>query len=187
MNAQFAPFLEPTGFLDFEHRALQRCTAAAIGKATDPVEQARRVLTAVRDLTWYDAYIVSEDPRKYRASTVAIASRAHCIPKAVLLTASCRAPGIPARLGFAGVRNHLQCASLRQRTDVVVCQATAACCSHIINALRASYGQLITDPTQQQTNSPSKRADERFTHAKHHARRPAHRENDRETCGIDSR
>lgn len=99
-----------------EHGAVQRCTAAAIGKATDPVEQARPVLTAVRDLIWYDPYAVSDDPRDYRASAVAVASRANCVPKAVLMTASCRAARIPARLGFAGVRNHLQSASLRQRT-----------------------------------------------------------------------
>jgi len=40
---------------------------------------------------------------------------AYCIPKAVLLSALCRAAGIPARLGFADVRNHLQSEKLRER------------------------------------------------------------------------
>jgi transglutaminase-like putative cysteine protease len=37
------------------------------------------------------------------------------VPKAVLLTAAARAVGIPARLGFADVRNHLQTPRLRER------------------------------------------------------------------------
>ena len=44
-------------------------------------------------------------------------------PKAVLLTAVARAAGIPSRLGFCDVRNHLQTYALRQRmggTDLFV-------------------------------------------------------------------
>ena len=41
-------------------------------------------------------------------------------PKATLLAASCRAAGIPARLGFADVRNHLSTERMRQlmKTDI---------------------------------------------------------------------
>lgn len=39
--------------------------------------------------------------------------RAYCVPKAVLLTAALRVAGMPARLGFADVRNHLQTDTLR--------------------------------------------------------------------------
>jgi hypothetical protein len=35
------------------------------------------------------------------------------VPKSILLTAACRAVGIPAGLGFADVRNHLQSEKLR--------------------------------------------------------------------------
>lgn len=115
MNAEFERWLEPTEFLDFEDGAVREFTANAIGGASDPVARARRIFTAVRDVIWYDPYTVSEDRRDYRASTVAAASGAYCIPKAVLLTACCRAAGIPARLGFADVRNHLQSESLRER------------------------------------------------------------------------
>jgi transglutaminase-like putative cysteine protease len=47
---------------------------------------------------------------------------AFCIPKAVLLTATARSLGIPARLGFSDVKNHLQTPKLaaRMRTDVFV-------------------------------------------------------------------
>jgi transglutaminase-like putative cysteine protease len=42
------------------------------------------------------------------------------VPKAILLAACCRARGIPARLGFADVRNHLSTERLRKMmgTDV---------------------------------------------------------------------
>jgi transglutaminase-like putative cysteine protease len=61
--------------------------------ATDPIDKAHRIITAVRDPIWYDANSIPEDPRQYQASAVAVAGRAYCIPKAVLLTAACRAAG----------------------------------------------------------------------------------------------
>jgi transglutaminase-like putative cysteine protease len=44
------------------------------------------------------------------------------VPKAILLAACCRALEIPARLGFADVRNHLSTARMRahMKTDVFV-------------------------------------------------------------------
>ncbi|KAA8946764.1 transglutaminase-like domain-containing protein, partial [Mycobacterium sp.] len=99
----------------------QRFTRAAIGESSDPVTCAQRLFVAVRDNIWYDPYSADDDPGHYRASYVATAARAYCVPKAVLLTAAARAAGIPARLGFADVRNHLQTDTLRARmggTDV---------------------------------------------------------------------
>lgn len=116
-------FLETTGFLDWQHDDVQRFTEDAVGDVRDPVQKARLIFTAVRDRIWYDPYSTDDDPEHYRASYVATASRAYCIPKAVLLTAAARAAGIPTRLGFADVRNHLQTTTLRARmggTDVFV-------------------------------------------------------------------
>jgi transglutaminase-like putative cysteine protease len=116
-------FLETTGFLDWQHDAVQRFTENAVGDVRDPVQKARSIFTAVRDRIWYDPYSTDDHPEHYRASYVATASRAYCVPKAVLLTAAARAAGIPARLGFADVRNHLQTDTLRARmggSDVFV-------------------------------------------------------------------
>ncbi|HEX2199541.1 MAG TPA: transglutaminase domain-containing protein, partial [Burkholderiales bacterium] len=49
----------------------------------------------------------SPEPDDYVASRVAEMPSAFCIQKAVLLAAAARAIGIPARLGFADVKNHL--------------------------------------------------------------------------------
>lgn len=106
-------FLGATEFLDIEHEAVREFTAVAVGSASTDRERSARLFTAVRDQIWYDPYSASEDPAHYRASFVLEAGRAYCVPKAVLLTAVCRSAGIPARLGFADVRNHLQTDSLR--------------------------------------------------------------------------
>ncbi|GAA3518825.1 transglutaminase-like domain-containing protein [Nocardioides daeguensis] len=124
-------FLEATEFLDIEHDAVRTFAAAAIGDASTDKEKAIRLFTAVRDRVWYDPYSVSDDPAHYRASFVLQAGRAYCVPKAVLLTAVCRSAGIPARLGFADVRNHLQTDALRARmggTDLFVYHGYSSIC-----------------------------------------------------------
>lgn len=113
MSRAPATLLAATEFLDTEHEDVRAFTEATVGDARSDKEKAKRLFTAVRDQVWYDPYTVSTDPTHYRASFVLQAGRAYCVPKAVLLTAVCRAAGIPARLGFADVRNHLQTESLR--------------------------------------------------------------------------
>ncbi|MBS4728566.1 transglutaminase [Mycobacterium sp. SM1] len=108
-------FLGTTEFLDWQHDNVQRFTDKAIGNSRDPVTRAQRIFLAVRDNIWYDPYSIDDNPDHYRASYVATATRAYCVPKAVLLTAAARAAAIPARLGFADVRNHLQTTTLRVR------------------------------------------------------------------------
>lgn len=116
-SADSAPsrFLETTHFLDWESEPVQLFTRSAVGDATDPVQVAGLIFAAVRDRIWYDPYTVSDNPDHYCASYVAAADSAYCVPKAVLLTAVARAAGIPARLGFCDVRNHLQTPALRRR------------------------------------------------------------------------
>jgi transglutaminase-like putative cysteine protease len=55
-----------------------------------------------------------------RASTTLANGYGWCVPKAALLAACCRALGIPARLGYADVRNHLSTERMRRymKTDV---------------------------------------------------------------------
>ncbi len=112
----------PTRFLDFEAPEVRALVARTLGDVTDPTERAVRLFYAVRDGIRYDPYATGSDPEAYRASRVATAAAAFCIPKAVLLTAAARAVGIPSRLGFADVRNHLSSEKLRARmgTDLFV-------------------------------------------------------------------
>ena len=116
----------PTWFIDSESDAVEAFVAAALADAevdlqTDTETVAAVALfRAVRDGFRYDPYDISRDPGDYRASTIATSSSNWCVPKAVLLTAAARHVGIPARLGFADVQNHLTSDKLEARmgTDV---------------------------------------------------------------------
>lgn len=127
----YVPYLAPTEFLDIDSAAVGEFTDSVIANAQSSREKAILLFEAVRDRIWYDPYSVSENPRDYRASSVLEAGRAYCVPKAVLLTAVCRAAGIPARLGFADVRNHLQTERLRtamRGSDLFVFHGYACLC-----------------------------------------------------------
>jgi transglutaminase-like putative cysteine protease len=102
-------YLAPTVIIDSNHPRIQahaRAVAGADG-GRDPVAAAVRLYYDVRDGIWYDPYLPFYRPEHFRASTVLAKGRAFCIGKAGLLCALGRAIGIPSRLGFADVRNHL--------------------------------------------------------------------------------
>jgi transglutaminase-like putative cysteine protease len=113
-------WLTPTWFIDSDSDAVATFAGAAAGDAGDPVEIARCLFYAVRDGIRYDPYSTAIEPEAYRASAVAGSERNWCIPKSVLLAAAARHKGIPARLGFADVRNHLTSEKLSESmgTDV---------------------------------------------------------------------
>lgn len=70
-------------------------------------EKAVKLYLRVRDDIRYNPYLPFYKPEHYLASNVIRSGTGFCIPKAVLLCAVARASGIPARIGFASVRNHL--------------------------------------------------------------------------------
>ena len=107
--------LAPTWFIDHDHPAVQAYAADAVGGAADPVEQAVALFRRVRDGIRYDPYGISYDPEAFRASAIASSERNWCVPKSVLLVAAARHLGIPARLGFADVRNHLTSEKLSEQ------------------------------------------------------------------------
>jgi transglutaminase-like putative cysteine protease len=75
--------------------------------AADEVERAVRLYGAIRDQITYDPYDRVTDPQTCSALRALERKRGYCIPKAALLVACARSLGIPGRLGFADVRNHL--------------------------------------------------------------------------------
>lgn len=107
--------LAATEFMDTEHPSLvayaEKVTAGLKGDA----EKAAALFLAVRDGLRYDPYTISYDPADYRASNVLEGSQKWCVSKAVLLAALARIVGLPARLGYADVKNHLQTNKLSDR------------------------------------------------------------------------
>ncbi len=102
-----APELATTWYIDHDHPAVQAYARDTVGDLTDPTERAIALFHRVRDGIRYDPYGISYEPAAFRASSVVGAPTNWCVPKSVLLTAAARHLGIPARLGFADVRNHL--------------------------------------------------------------------------------
>ncbi|WP_342593226.1 transglutaminase family protein [Ramlibacter agri] len=76
----------------------------------------------MRDGFRYDPYRIDLRPEGMRASAVVAAGYGWCVPKAGLLAAVARAAGIPARVGYADVRNHLSTERMRatMTTDVFI-------------------------------------------------------------------
>ncbi len=100
-------WLSPGVFVDSDHPAVVAFARATCEGATTDAERARLLFRTVRERLLYDPYSFTPDPNEHKASTLLARERAWCVPKAILLCASARAMGIPARLGFADVRNHL--------------------------------------------------------------------------------
>jgi transglutaminase-like putative cysteine protease len=101
-------YLAATSIIDADSKVIIDYAMSAIEGADDhPISKAVKLYYAVRDAIWYDPYIPFYRPEHYRSSHVLKNGRAFCIGKAGLLCALGRACGIPSRLGFADVRNHL--------------------------------------------------------------------------------
>lgn len=115
-----AQFLAPAAFIDSDSPDVSKFATLAIEGTTNSRAAALRLYSAVRDGVIYDPYVSLADPANYRASSVLAVSRGFCIGKSALLAASARAIGVPARVGFADVRNHLTSRRLYEitKTDV---------------------------------------------------------------------
>jgi transglutaminase-like putative cysteine protease len=113
------PALAPTALIDSDHPAV-RAFAGRHGRGFGDRERAVALYYAVRDGFRYDPYRIDLSPQGMKASAVLAAGYGWCVPKAALLAAACRASGIPARVGFADVRNHLATAHMREvmQTDI---------------------------------------------------------------------
>ena len=108
MDQKFRKYLLPTGIIDSDNIAVIDYAMDAVKNASDdPVDKAVKLYYAVRDVIWYDPYLPFYRPEHYRASDVLNKGRAFCVGKATLLCALGRVCGIPSRVGFATVRNHL--------------------------------------------------------------------------------
>jgi transglutaminase-like putative cysteine protease len=113
-------FLNPTPTIQSDHPAVADFAAAQAPAASAPREAAVRLYYAVRDGIRYDPYRFDLTEEGLSASKTLEAGHGWCVPKAILLAACCRSRGIPARLGYADVRNHLSTARMREtmNTDV---------------------------------------------------------------------
>jgi len=113
------PTLRATPLIDSDHPAVL-AFAQQHAHGADDRERAVALYYAVRDGFRYDPYRVDLSPEGMRASSVLSSGHGWCVTKSALLAAACRAVGIPARVGYADVRNHLSTERMRQvmKTDL---------------------------------------------------------------------
>lgn len=114
--------LLPGALIDSAHPDVRAFTHRVLADASDldARERAVRLYYAVRDGFRYDPYTVDLSPDGMRASRVLEQGHGWCINKAALLAAACRVAGVPARVGFADVRNHLSTERMRKVMDTDV-------------------------------------------------------------------
>jgi transglutaminase-like putative cysteine protease len=115
-------FLTAGVFIDSGSPQVIAFAKRTIEGAIDSRAAVLRLFSTIRDTIIYDPYVNFADPANYRASSVLAAARAFCIGKAALLAASARVIGVPARVGYADVRNHLTSPRLYEKikTDTFI-------------------------------------------------------------------
>ncbi|MEP4146061.1 MAG: transglutaminase family protein [Halioglobus sp.] len=113
-------YTQPSAYIDSDHPHIQALAAKLSNASASARENAVSLYYWARDEIRYNPYSLSTERHHYRASQVLAQGEAWCVPKAILLAALCRAVEIPARLGFADVRNHLSTPQMRElmETDV---------------------------------------------------------------------
>lgn len=101
--------LGATEFFDIEHPAVGAYLEKNLPnwRELPPTERAVRIYYLVRDGWRYNPYVVKSDRAAFTASYLMDKKQSYCIPKALLVGALARYTGIPARLGFGDVKNHI--------------------------------------------------------------------------------
>lgn len=107
-------YLAPGKFVDSDHPKVIDYARRAAGSNGSELERILRLFYTIRDEILYDPYVPLGDPGSYRASTTVERGRGFCIPKAALLAACLRVIGVPSRVGYADVRNHLATPRMRE-------------------------------------------------------------------------
>ena len=106
-----AAYRAPAEYIDSDHPAIRAFAADVAAGARGETATAVALYRAVREV--YYAVADTTDPEVFRASSVLAAGQGYCVGKASHLAAVCRASGIPARIAFADVTNHLTSPRLR--------------------------------------------------------------------------
>jgi transglutaminase-like putative cysteine protease len=115
-DAFLPEFLVSTAFVDSSSSEVRAFVSRSLDGAQDlsATDKAIRLFEAVRDRIKYNPFDIGTTEDDYRASRIAGKPSNYCVPKAILLAAALRAAGIPAAVGFADVRNHLNSPKLAE-------------------------------------------------------------------------
>lgn len=121
MNDSLNPYLQSGRFVDSRHpKVIDFARQHAVG--ADAREKAVALYYAVRDHVRYNPFQNFMLDESYRGSACLERRMGWCVSKAALLAGCARAVGIPARVAFADVKNHLTTPELSAKmgTDLFV-------------------------------------------------------------------
>jgi transglutaminase-like putative cysteine protease len=123
MKDDLRQYLRPTYFIDSDESEIIAFASDAVDDKGTLLEKSIALFYAVRDKIRYDPYKIDLEERDaFKASSIISRGYGYCVAKAIVLSAAARAAGIPSRLGFADVRNHLSTERLRRlmKTDTFI-------------------------------------------------------------------
>ena len=100
-------YLRPTAFIDSDNSQVKDYAQSKLIESSTDSQKAAALYLAVRDDIRYDPYHIILNPTAISASHTLEQGSGYCIEKSLLLAACGRACGIPSRLGFSIVQNHL--------------------------------------------------------------------------------
>lgn len=115
-------YLSPTHFIDSNNASVIDFANSRTSATKTPTEKAIDLYYAVRDEILYSPYHIVLNPAQISASKTLQRKEGYCIEKSLLLAAAGRVHGIPSRLGFSIVQNHISTEKFRKmlRTDKFV-------------------------------------------------------------------
>lgn len=121
-NPDFKQYLDPTFYIDSDSDTIKTFSDRICSGIKSPEEKAVKLYYGIRDGIKYDPYSIDLKKESMKASVVLGRKYGYCVAKAVVLAACARSQGIPAKLGFADVKNHLNTKKLRalMGTDLFV-------------------------------------------------------------------
>ena len=119
--------LKPTEFLDYLHPDVATFTKDVIREQKTDLDKVISLFYEVRDKFPYDPLGLELTRDGLRTSQIFIQKSGNCIQKAMLLAAACRYIGIPSRLQFFIVKNHLGIGKLKDvlKSDLIVFHGAA--------------------------------------------------------------
>lgn len=100
-------YLKPTPVIDCNAPSVKGKAQGLAGDKENDVEKTKALFYFVRDEIKYNPYVLQNLAEHHKASDTLSKEEGYCVQKAILLAALARAIGIPARPGFADIRNHI--------------------------------------------------------------------------------
>lgn len=100
-------YLKPTPVIDCNAPPVREKAQNLTADKENDVEKAKALFYFVRDEIKYNPYVLHNLVEHNKASGTLSRKEGYCVQKAILLAALARGVAIPARLGFADIRNHI--------------------------------------------------------------------------------